>query len=92
MDLLRLVDRIQIAREIGESHFREFKSGNEGRSNKKKPRDVKEICSDIAKTLVAFANVDNYSPTFETEFNSKFEVAKMQKENDIKENLADEGY
>lgn len=39
--------------------------------------------------LVAFANVDNYSPTFETEFNSKFEVAKMQKENDnIEESLA----
>ncbi|MEE9429953.1 MAG: tetratricopeptide repeat protein [Melioribacteraceae bacterium] len=31
--------------------------------------------------LVAFANVEVYSPTFETEFNSKFEVAKMQKEN-----------
>jgi len=38
--------------------------------------------------LVAFANVENYSPTFETEFNSKFEVAKMQKENDnIEESL-----
>jgi len=56
--LLKLKERIDIAIEIGESHYREFKSGLEGPPGKKKPREVKEVCDDIAKTLVAFANAD----------------------------------
>ena len=56
--LLKLKERIDIAIEIGESHYREFKSGLEGPPGEKKPREVKDVCDDIAKTLVAFANAD----------------------------------
>ena len=57
-NILRLKERVEIATEIGESYYREFKSGFEGESGNKTPRDVKEIKYDIAKTLVAFANAD----------------------------------
>lgn len=57
-DILRLSDRMAIAIELGESHFREFKSAFEGPPNDKKPRDPRAVCEDIAKTLVAFANAD----------------------------------
>jgi len=57
-NLLRLKERVEIALELGESHYREFKSALEGSPNAKKPRDLKEIFSDVAKTLVAFANAD----------------------------------
>jgi ATP-dependent DNA helicase RecG len=56
--LLRPKDRIDIALQLGESHFREFKSALEGVSGAKKARDFKTICVDIAQTLVAFANAD----------------------------------
>ncbi len=58
MELLRLKERIEIAIEMGESHFREFKSGYEGAEDKKIRRNIKSICQDISKTLVAFANAD----------------------------------
>ncbi len=57
-ELLRLKERVEIAIEIGESYFREFKSAVEGSPENKRPRDLKEVCYDIAKTLVAFANAD----------------------------------
>jgi ATP-dependent DNA helicase RecG len=57
-DILKLKERVDIAVEIGESYYREFKSGFEGRPNNKVPRDISEIKYDIAKTLVAFANAD----------------------------------
>ena len=57
-ELLRLKERVDIAIEIGESYYREFKSALEGTLDNKIARDIKEICSDIAKTLVAFANAD----------------------------------
>ena len=57
-DILRLKERVEIAIEISESYYREFKSGYEGKDGNKKPRDIKEITYDIAKTLVAFANAD----------------------------------
>jgi ATP-dependent DNA helicase RecG len=57
-DILRVSDRLAIAIELGESHFREFKSAFEGPPNNRKPRDPKAVCEDIAKTLVAFANAD----------------------------------
>lgn len=56
--LLRLKDRVEIAIELGESYYREFKSGYEGPPNDKKPRDFKDICYNVAKELVAFANAD----------------------------------
>ena len=58
MELLKLTERIQIALEISESYYREFKSAFEGPPGQKKPREIKEIKYDIAKTLVAFANAD----------------------------------
>jgi ATP-dependent DNA helicase RecG len=57
-ELVRLVDRIGIAVELGESHFREFKSALEGPPSGKKSRPAKDICVNISQTLVAFANAD----------------------------------
>ena len=57
-DILKLADKVEIATEIGESYYREFKSAFEGPPSKKMPRDISEIKYDIAKTLVAFANAD----------------------------------
>jgi len=57
-ELLKLKERVDIAIEIGESYYREFKSAFEGPANNKTSRNTKEICYDIAKTLVAFANAD----------------------------------
>ncbi len=57
-ELLKLKERVDIAIEIGESYYREFKSALEGPANNKLPRDIKDVCYDIAKTLVAFANAD----------------------------------
>ena len=57
-ELLRLKERVDIAIEIGESYYREFKSAYEGPPGNKTSRDIKEVCYDIAKTLVAFANAD----------------------------------
>lgn len=56
--LLRLKERVEIAIELGESYYREFKSGFEGPPNNKKPREIKDICYNIGKELVAFANAD----------------------------------
>jgi ATP-dependent DNA helicase RecG len=57
-NILRLKERVEIALEISESYYREFKSAFEGPATNKAPRDIKEIKYDIAKTLVAFANAD----------------------------------
>jgi len=57
-NLLRLKERVEIAVEIGESYYREFKSGFDGPPDNRRPRDIGEIKYDIAKTLVAFANAD----------------------------------
>ncbi|MDN3203404.1 ATP-binding protein [Algoriphagus sediminis] len=56
--LLRLTERVEIAVELGESYYREFKSGYQGAPSDKKPRDFKDICYNVAKELVAFANAD----------------------------------
>lgn len=58
LELLRLKERVEIAIEIGESYYREFKTAFEGKQGEKTLRDFKEVCYDIAKTLVAFANAD----------------------------------
>lgn len=58
LEILKLKERLEIALELGESHYREFKSGQEGPPEKKINRDIKGICDDIARTLVAFANAD----------------------------------
>lgn len=58
LNLLRLKERVEIAIELGESYYREFKSGFEGPPGDKKPRNFKDICYNVAKELVAFANAD----------------------------------
>lgn len=57
-NILNLDERISIALQLGESHFREFKTAFEGSPQNKKHRNVRDICVDIAETLVAFANAD----------------------------------
>lgn len=57
-DIVRLIDRIDLAREVGESHFREFKSALEGPPGKKTQRPWKKVASDIGDTLVGFVNAD----------------------------------
>jgi ATP-dependent DNA helicase RecG len=57
-NLLKLKERLEIALELGESYYCEFKSALEGPPNHKIPRELKDIFADIAKTLVAFANAD----------------------------------
>jgi ATP-dependent DNA helicase RecG len=57
-NLLRLKERVEIALELGESYYREFNSALAGPPNDKKPRDLKDIFANVAKTLVAFANAD----------------------------------
>ncbi|MEW8285686.1 MAG: ATP-binding protein [Candidatus Thiodiazotropha endolucinida] len=57
-EILKLTERVEIAIEIGESYYREFKSAYEGPPSDKTPRDIGEIKYDVAKTLVAFANAD----------------------------------
>lgn len=58
MDGITLAERARTAIGLGESHFREFKSGVQGEESAKKPRSRKEVCVDVARTLVAFANAD----------------------------------
>jgi ATP-dependent DNA helicase RecG len=57
-NVLKIRERVEIAIEIGESHFREFKSALSGSDENKKPRPVKDICKDVSEALVAFANAD----------------------------------
>ncbi|BBN56157.1 hypothetical protein TRE132_42820 [Pseudomonas chlororaphis subsp. aurantiaca] len=57
-NVLLLRERVELATRIGESHYREFKSALEGAPGRKNKRPTKDICSDISKTLVAFANAD----------------------------------
>lgn len=58
MNPIGMIERAKTAIELGESHFREFKSALEGPPTEKKPRPSKEIATNIAQTLVAFANAD----------------------------------
>ena len=58
MSAIAIKERAKIAIELGESHFREFKSGLEGKPNEKIKRDIKGISTNIAQTMVAFANAD----------------------------------
>lgn len=58
MSAIAIAERARTAIELGESHFREFKSALEGPPGSKKKRPLKDIATNIAQTLVAFANAD----------------------------------
>ncbi|HBN8314980.1 TPA: ATP-binding protein [Pseudomonas aeruginosa] len=58
MSGIAVIDRARTAIELGESHFREFKSALEGPPNHKTKRPTKDIATNVAQTLVAFANAD----------------------------------
>jgi ATP-dependent DNA helicase RecG len=58
MSAIAIADRVRTTIELGESHFREFKSAINGEPAKKTKREAKDIATDIAQTLVAFANAD----------------------------------
>ncbi len=57
-DLLLLSERVSNTIQLGESHFREFKTALRGRPGEKIPRIVRDICKEIGEALVAFANAD----------------------------------
>lgn len=57
-ETLLLQERVKNTIQLGESHFREFKSALEGVEGNKKPRLAKTICAQIGEALVAFANAD----------------------------------
>jgi ATP-dependent DNA helicase RecG len=59
LQMLRLEERIKTRIELGESHFREFKSAfQRDVQGHSKPRDLKDMCKDVGEALVAFANAD----------------------------------
>lgn len=58
MSAIAISERARTAIDLGESHFREFKSALDGAPGQKKKRQVKDITTNIAQTLVAFANAD----------------------------------
>jgi ATP-dependent DNA helicase RecG len=55
---LLISDRAALSASLGESHFREYKSGLHGAPGSKIKRPTTEICRDVSSTLVAFANAD----------------------------------
>ncbi len=57
-EVVVLAERVATSIALGESHFREFKSGLEGPPGSKVRRDLKEVSRDICSTLVGFANAD----------------------------------
>ena len=58
MSAIAVSERARTAIELGESHFREFKSALDGVPGQKTKRNTKSIATNIAQTLVAFANAD----------------------------------
>ncbi|HEX4610436.1 MAG TPA: ATP-binding protein, partial [Urbifossiella sp.] len=58
MSAIATIERAKTAITLGESHFREFKSALEGPPGSKQKRPAKDIATNIAQTLVAFANAD----------------------------------
>ncbi len=57
-DILMMAERVKYHIQIGEGHYREFKSAYEGEPNNKKPGDIKKLCRYIAEALMAFSNAD----------------------------------
>ena len=57
-NILQLNEKISFLLEVGESHFREFKSCYQGPPGNKQPRSIKSVSVNISETLVAFSNAD----------------------------------
>src|SRR5258707_2475023 len=57
-EALGLAERVRATIELGESHFREFKSAHDGPLHNRGPRQPEHLRRDIGETLVAFANAD----------------------------------
>ena len=57
-EILLLKERVLNTIQLGESHFREFKTALRGKPGEKIPRIVRNICAEIGEALVAFANAD----------------------------------
>lgn len=57
-EILMLHERVKNNIQIGEGHYREFKSAYEGEPKSKKPGDIKTLRRYIAEALMAFANAD----------------------------------
>lgn len=57
-DILDIEQRISLALKIGESHYREFKSAFDGAPDSKRARNIKDIMTDVGRTLVGFSNAD----------------------------------
>jgi len=85
--VLLIKDRVHVAIETGESHFREFKSAITINDGIKIPRPPKEVCKDIAETLVAFANADGGELLIGVEDDSSI-TGIPHKEEDLKMMLA----
>lgn len=62
MELLKLKERVEIATQMGESHFREFKSGFQGPATSKVPREIKMYAKIFQKhwLLLQMPMVVNY--------------------------------
>lgn len=58
MTAIAVIERAKTAIDLGESHFREFKSALDGVPGQKIKRSTKSIATNIAQTLVAFSNAD----------------------------------
>ncbi|MFT3843957.1 MAG: ATP-binding protein [Lacibacter sp.] len=71
MDILHLPERVKNIIDLGESHFREFKTGFEGPPSNKTKRNPKDVALDIGETLVGFANADGGDLLIGVEDNGK---------------------
>jgi ATP-dependent DNA helicase RecG len=58
MDVLKLKERVELALELGEGHYREFKSAQQGKEELKTARPIDDVIDDVVITLIAFANAD----------------------------------
>lgn len=71
MDILHLPEKVKSIIELGESHFREFKTCLEGPPSNKTKRNPKDVALDIGETLVGFANADGGDLLIGVEDNGK---------------------
>lgn len=71
MEILYLPEKVKNIIDLGESHFREYKSCFEGPPSNKTKRNPKDVALDIGETLVGFANADGGDLLIGVEDNGK---------------------